>query len=412
MKNLILQNSAVLLALVMFAAATSYADEAALAANHADVLAPVVSDDTFLAGYVNVASLDAASWSNVFNFLPLERAASQARAVTVRALANAIQSLQAAGVEGAYVVWGLGDCFLNHGPLVVVVGNPGADLQQVENGLRGFSQLLTASVRQVPKLSVERRGPQAIAIAPTATMARYETLQASPRDDLAESLAKLADGGAGLAAVFSPGPALRRGGRGLWPQLPPPMTRLRGELADRWLRLELAAKMQGKFSAELAVEHRDAESAQLFVELLSALPAASEQLTELGDKRHELKEVLETIVTAVSPRADGTRAIMSFPSDDAQLARLRVLFGQATDEALEASRRQQRVRQFKQMAIAIHVYADAQKHLPPPAIRDKEGKPLLSWRVAILPYVEESGLYKQFHLDEPWDSPHNLALAQ
>jgi hypothetical protein len=34
----------------------------------------------------------------------------------------------------------------------------------------------------------------------------------------------------------------------------------------------------------------------------------------------------------------------------------------------------------------------------------------LSWRVDILPFIEEDLLYQQFHLDEPWDSPHNLKL--
>jgi hypothetical protein len=43
-------------------------------------------------------------------------------------------------------------------------------------------------------------------------------------------------------------------------------------------------------------------------------------------------------------------------------------------------------------------------------IRDKEGKPLLSWRVRALPYMDEMELYEKFHLDEPWDSPHNKAL--
>lgn len=38
-------------------------------------------------------------------------------------------------------------------------------------------------------------------------------------------------------------------------------------------------------------------------------------------------------------------------------------------------------------------------------------RPLLSWRVHILPNVEEGKLYDQFHLDEPWDSPHNKPLA-
>src|SRR5262249_52947907 len=52
----------------------------------------------------------------------------------------------------------------------------------------------------------------------------------------------------------------------------------------------------------------------------------------------------------------------------------------------------------------------ANKRFPAAAIVDKDGKPLLSWRVAILPYLDEKELYEQFHLDEPWDSEHNRKL--
>jgi hypothetical protein len=45
-------------------------------------------------------------------------------------------------------------------------------------------------------------------------------------------------------------------------------------------------------------------------------------------------------------------------------------------------------------------------------IRNTEGKSLLSWRVSLLPYVEEIELYKQFKLDEPWDSDHNKKLIE
>src|SRR5262249_23606585 len=48
--------------------------------------------------------------------------------------------------------------------------------------------------------------------------------------------------------------------------------------------------------------------------------------------------------------------------------------------------------------------------LPPAAIPSPDRRPLLSWRVAMLPYFDLDGVYKQFHLDEPWDSPHNLRL--
>jgi prepilin-type processing-associated H-X9-DG protein len=65
---------------------------------------------------------------------------------------------------------------------------------------------------------------------------------------------------------------------------------------------------------------------------------------------------------------------------------------------------------LKQMAIAMHNYHDVNRHFPPQANYSEDGKPLLSWRVAILPYIEEDALYKQFKLDQPWDSPHNKKL--
>ena len=55
-------------------------------------------------------------------------------------------------------------------------------------------------------------------------------------------------------------------------------------------------------------------------------------------------------------------------------------------------------------------YHDTYGTLPPHAVYGKDGKPLLSWRVLILPFIEQDTLYKKFRLDEPWDSPHNLAL--
>jgi hypothetical protein len=42
---------------------------------------------------------------------------------------------------------------------------------------------------------------------------------------------------------------------------------------------------------------------------------------------------------------------------------------------------------------------------------DKAGKPLLSWRVLILPYLKQGALYNQFKLDEPWDGPNNSKLV-
>ena len=65
---------------------------------------------------------------------------------------------------------------------------------------------------------------------------------------------------------------------------------------------------------------------------------------------------------------------------------------------------------LKQLAAGMLDYQGLKGHFPPAAIRNKEGKPLLSWRVAILPYIEQNALYEKFKLDEPWDSEHNKKL--
>jgi hypothetical protein len=59
---------------------------------------------------------------------------------------------------------------------------------------------------------------------------------------------------------------------------------------------------------------------------------------------------------------------------------------------------------------AFQAYEKEHGRLPPAAVRDAAGRPLLSWRVLLLPYLEAGELYREFHLDEPWDSPHNRPL--
>lgn len=59
---------------------------------------------------------------------------------------------------------------------------------------------------------------------------------------------------------------------------------------------------------------------------------------------------------------------------------------------------------------ALEAYHKDKGHYPPPAITTRDGKPLLSWRVALLPYMGEKALYEQFKLDEPWYSRHNKKL--
>jgi len=66
---------------------------------------------------------------------------------------------------------------------------------------------------------------------------------------------------------------------------------------------------------------------------------------------------------------------------------------------------------LKQLILAMHNHHDAWSKLPTDIVAtDKAKTPLLSWRVAILPYIGQEKLYAEFKLDQPWDSEHNLKL--
>jgi hypothetical protein len=79
--------------------------------------------------------------------------------------------------------------------------------------------------------------------------------------------------------------------------------------------------------------------------------------------------------------------------------------------AVVLARRQQSQNNLKQLALALQHISAEYKYMPPAALCDPQsGKPLLSWRVAVLPYIGEARLYSQFKRNEPWDSRHNIRL--
>ena len=82
----------------------------------------------------------------------------------------------------------------------------------------------------------------------------------------------------------------------------------------------------------------------------------------------------------------------------------------AVNSAREAGRRMQCQNNMRRISLAMVNYATSHDVYPPAGKVSPAGKPLLSWRVLVLPYLDEKALYNQFKLDEPWDSPHNKPL--
>jgi hypothetical protein len=66
---------------------------------------------------------------------------------------------------------------------------------------------------------------------------------------------------------------------------------------------------------------------------------------------------------------------------------------------------------LKQIMLALHNYHDTWKTFPPAVVNDAAGKPLYSWRVLVLPHMEQKALYDRFDKTKAWDDPANLAVS-
>ena len=67
---------------------------------------------------------------------------------------------------------------------------------------------------------------------------------------------------------------------------------------------------------------------------------------------------------------------------------------------------------LKQISWALLNYRDVHGQFPPVCSSNMHGGPMHSWRVLILPFIEEEALFQQYRFDEPWNSPHNQKIGK
>jgi hypothetical protein len=167
----------------------------------------------------------------------------------------------------------------------------------------------------------------------------------------------------------------------------------------QWASVKIDAPPQMKF--HWLYQASDNESAK-------ALRGLMEQCVKFVWEIKEFREAVpggDKLLKALLPEVNGDRLTLTMDAEA-----LGKLLAPAIRSTRAAAGRAQAANNYRQIGIALHSYHDATGRLPAVANFDKQGKPLLSWRVHILPYIEQGQLYKEFHLDEPWDSEHNKKL--
>lgn len=210
--------------------------------------------------------------------------------------------------------------------------------------------------------------------------------------------------------------------------IPPPFvefTKIPNLLDAILIRLDMEDQETGANLTLLAVDDESAEEMQKIVVdgLQIGRAIAMQQMLRNVQGDDPIQEatqaygdrVAELLIEKLTPKRKGRRLTLTTTPGGGMASNgvLVALLLPAVQSARGAARRVSSMNQLKQMGLAMHNYHDAYRELPVNQhSRDAEGKPLLSWRVHILPFVEEQALYEQFHMDEPWDSDHNLKLLE
>ena len=143
-----------------------------------------------------------------------------------------------------------------------------------------------------------------------------------------------------------------------------------------------------------------------------AAPANNEMSPAMQEAmRAYAARVSDEVAKRLTPRVDGQKVVIETAADTPTAGIAIALLLPAVQAAREAARRAQSMNNLKQIGLAAHIYHDANKTFPPRFTFDAAKQGGLSWRVHLLPYLGEEELYKEFKLDEPWDSEHNSKLV-
>jgi hypothetical protein len=171
----------------------------------------------------------------------------------------------------------------------------------------------------------------------------------------------------------------------------------------------LAASLHGKDDA--AAENLDAfvktwfeTGKQMYADMKNEM--AANLPMGLGDAAVTLAD---QVIAGISIEKKGTDVAVAVKRPGA-LKNLPEQLKPAFDAAREENKRLRKLNSLRMAGQAMMVHESIYAAYPTQAIYADDGTPLLSWRVKILPFIDERGLYEKFKLDEPWDSPHNIQL--
>jgi Protein of unknown function (DUF1559) len=370
----------------------------------ASTLSRCVDDSAVAVAHIDFARVDVASAAK-----DLARAAESGGIPVdlpaLELLAGQSQSLKEAGVTSVYAVFAaasLGD----DNPYYVALLEPGRNAASVAE----FVKQKIANPTGVFVISSNRSSFAAVAAIGDAVVAGSESVVArlkgsapAPRPELKGALTAAAS--MPVAFLLVPSADQRKALEETLPTLPPDMGGGSTLVLTRGLLWGAIGYSPQDKAWNVVIQSENAAAATAFQKGLRDLPSRFAHVAWMKSVFPEGR-LPDSLVPAVT----NDLLKLTVKQSDPGAVALEQTLSEAGKVVRATLWKTTRRDYLKQLALATHNFLDAHGRFPAQAIYDKNGRALLSWRVQLLPFLGENELYKEFHLDEAWDSEHNQKL--
>ena len=316
---------------------------------------------------------------------------------------NAIgQSITAAGGEEILIVYSLADDFQDQ-PLWVVPNSKSLDLKPFLRAFPGTG-VLNPELKAVALKSFEMGTATII-----GTRTAIERVKAN-KTEAPQSLHAMVDQSSSSMTMFMTLNAdQRRAAAEMLTRVPPFLGG--GQTRDlltqiQWLRMDWIGQQPANVMLSVTGDPTAIESRWKNIKGWLVLQDSADNANSASLAKSIGRFFLDQL-SAQPPKTEGQTITWNVPVETALKSGSSEVLSASLLQADEFSAR----RQLRALALAIHNHHSAMKRLPSP-LSGLDGKSprKFSWRVDLLPFLDEQELYHQFHLDEAWDSPHNRSL--
>lgn len=395
LSNRSLLRAALLAGVVLLTATAAHAEDA-------PKLDPYLTDSTVAVLQVHLEQIDPLAVKDVLGkVLPLDEREQQHVAAAAQMAEAVRKQLLAAGLTDVVLVVDLEHIL--QGPYLLFRYKPGSNPELVRATLSTVAAL--AGKRELPFPAVHDFGG-ILFNGSEEVLALLQEHPGAPRPALDRAWQETEGHAVQLALTMTDDQ--RRILADALPPLPAPFETLDGRLLARAVQFAaFGFSPAPELKLRLVIESADAEAA-------TVLKAAQEQGLEQMKQHPGIREAMpgvDELAALLTFQQQDRRLTLSVEQNEAGLKALATnLLLPALDQARGAARRDVARNNLKQFMLAMHNYHQNYNVFPAHANYSPDGKPLLSWRVHILPYIDQAPLYQQFHLDEPWDSEHNRKL--